>query len=395
MIQSIRIRNFKSLGDVTISLDPVTVLIGPTGTGKSNCVQALRFLRDYLLFRNEAVVIQQINGGWQQLVCATADRPYTLYFGLRFRAPGFGEGFEYQLCFREQQSAGVMPNPVFYEEKLSLSDHVIFHQQGGKWLTAPKLAYPPGAGQLALGGLTGIPESTVAYLVLSRGVGCYSFPDGVLLQPATAAPMTGFGGQPPASQDRGLTDHGENYAQALVGIISDLQTWDRWKQILAALQRLDPSLQSIDYEMPQGSRIVVSHDVGGSVLGLDLKQESEGFRRFLTHLIALYQVPSKQTLIFEEPEKGIHPGALAVLADQFKACPAAGRGQVILTTHSPELLDCFEPESFRVVKMENYLTRIGPVATGQIESIREQLMRPGELLTVVTPQLAEAAATDF
>jgi predicted ATPase len=80
-------------------------------------------------------------------------------------------------------------------------------------------------------------------------------------------------------------------------------------------------------------------------------------------LIALYQAPSKQTLIFEEPEKGIHPGALAVLADQFKACPEAGRGQVILTTHSPGLLDSFDPDSLRVVKIENYLTQIGPAAT--------------------------------
>ena len=42
----------------------------------------------------------------------------------------------------------------------------------------------------------------------------------------------------------------------------------------------------------------------------------------------------------------------AVLAEQIRACPEAGRGQVILTTHSPDLLDLFLPESIRVVEMD-------------------------------------------
>lgn len=52
MIKSIHIQNFKSLRDVTVNLGPLTVLIGRSGTGKSNFVQAIRFLRDYLTHRN-------------------------------------------------------------------------------------------------------------------------------------------------------------------------------------------------------------------------------------------------------------------------------------------------------------------------------------------------------
>jgi predicted ATPase len=123
MFKTIKIRNFKSLGDVTVNLDPVTVLIGPTGTGKSNFVEALRFLREYLLLRNEAAIIQRSYGGWQQLVCATADRPITLDFSLQFDAPGLGVTFHYDLGFREQQFAANAqlqrpPSLAFYEEKL-------------------------------------------------------------------------------------------------------------------------------------------------------------------------------------------------------------------------------------------------------------------------------------
>jgi predicted ATP-dependent endonuclease of OLD family len=162
--------------------------------------------------------------------------------------------------------------------------------------------------------------------------------------------------------------------------------------MIAALRRLNGSITSLDLQMPSRDSIAVGHKVGDKVLSLDLAQESEGFRRVLAYLVALYQSPAKQVLIFEEPEKGIHPGALEVLAEQFKACPDEGRGQVILTTHSPELLDHFPPEALRVVEIVDYVTRIGPVAQDQVEAIRERLLRPGELVTVDPARLVTSDA---
>jgi AAA15 family ATPase/GTPase len=48
MIHRFRVRNFKSIVDVEVDLSPVTVLVGRSGTVKSNFVQALRFLREVL-----------------------------------------------------------------------------------------------------------------------------------------------------------------------------------------------------------------------------------------------------------------------------------------------------------------------------------------------------------
>ena len=74
MLKRIHIRNFKSLGDVVVDLGQVTVLIGRSGTGKTNFVEALRFLRDALLDRN-IVATQQRYGGWEKLYCATGSKP--------------------------------------------------------------------------------------------------------------------------------------------------------------------------------------------------------------------------------------------------------------------------------------------------------------------------------
>src|SRR6476660_9114323 len=70
MIKHVRIQNFRSLVDVTVDLDPLTVLIGRSGSGKSNFVHALRFLRDYLEYRNDEFIRQ--NQKWSTTFCATA-----------------------------------------------------------------------------------------------------------------------------------------------------------------------------------------------------------------------------------------------------------------------------------------------------------------------------------
>jgi hypothetical protein len=311
-----------------------------------------------------------------------------LAYSLRFAAPGVAEEYEYKIVFQQQAN---QPQAAFFvEERLSLGKSVLFHQQQNKWVVEPAVVPLPQAGQIILGVLTGLPEATIAHLVLTNGLGCYSFPHTVLLN-ATPTPQSqpNTNVQPVAGS---LWDNGENYLQAYTAIAVNLQTWKYPKEIIAALRKLNPSIKSLDFQSVGGGGLVVGHELGNRVLVFDLAWESEGFRRFLAYLIALYQNPSKQTLIFEEPEKGIHPGALATLADQFKACPEAGRGQVILTTHSPELLNHFEPEQLRVVTLRDHVTQIGPVAPEQLEALREQLLRPGELLTVDPARLAPAAA---
>ncbi len=44
MIHRFRVQNFKSLIDVSVDLEPMTVLVGKSGTGKSNFVEAIQTL---------------------------------------------------------------------------------------------------------------------------------------------------------------------------------------------------------------------------------------------------------------------------------------------------------------------------------------------------------------
>ncbi len=367
MIHRIRIQNFRSLGDVNVHLSPVTVFIGLSGTGKTNFATAVRLLRDYLRSGAQGSLQQQHAAN----KCAT-NPSGAVEFEVEFDVPGFPERFLYELRLDEH-----IQN-VPRSESLVYGNRTVFRQtrgegahQGARWQTAPALVTPPQPGPVALGLLPGIEEAVVAYTALTAGIGVYAFPYNVLGRSAGAG------------KESGLADDGANFVDVLKDIANNLQNMRTRKGIVATLRRVNSTVAGVELDSLQNpTTAVIAHRLGDKVLPLRLDQESDGFRRFYAHLLALYQSPPKQTLIFEEPENGIYPGALSLLADEFKAAPEAGRGQVILTTHSPALLDSFSADQIRVVELSNLETRIGPLAEEQRESLAEELLHTGELLTV-------------
>lgn len=362
MIHRIRIQNYKSLRDVTVEMSPVTVFIGRSGTGKTNFVSAIRFLRDYLALGATVELSQQ----FAACKCAT-HAAGAMEFEVEFDVPGFPFQFVYTLRLGER---GLLETPRI--ESLTYGTEIIFSQvrsdqKGPQWEKQPSLVSPPEPGPAALGRLPGLEEVVVAYTALTAGIGVYAFPYGVLT-------MAGGSRRAP-----GLADDGRNF----LDVASGLHNVAVRKGITAALRQINSTVISVELDsIRQPQTVFIGHRLGDKMLTLELRQESEGFRRFYVHLLALYQTPPKQTLVFEEPENGIFPGALSLLADEFKEAPAAGRGQVLLTTHSPSLLDHFSADQIRVVELVDLETRIGPLAEEQKESLAEELLHPGELLTV-------------
>jgi predicted ATPase len=372
MINRIRIQNFRSLVDVTVELDPLTVLIGRSGTGKTNFVHAIRFLRDSLNDRN--MNSNALGGNHRVMHVDRQSEP--LAYDVCFSIAGLGEAFQYRLVAK-------LAGGEVVSESLTQSDKLLFHREGAKWVSPPDVVPTPAPTGIMLGAIPGLQESTFAYVALRSGIGCYDFPGDVLTGP-------GHQGHP---ADQMFADRGENFLLVAERILSDLSKAHSWNRIAKSMRAVNRAASSLTLSAPNPDRLDVGLKVNGKFLTFNVHQESEGFRRYLAHMLALYQNPSKQTVLFEHPESGLHPGALESLAWEFKACPQEGRGQVVITTHSPQLLDYFPPESLRVVDIEKLQTRIDRVAPEQMESLRERLLQPGELLTVdparLPGQLAE------
>ena len=380
MIHQIRIQNFKSLRDVTVDLSPVTVFVGKSGTGKTNFASAIRFLRDGV-----AIGLGGLAQEYQGCKCATNPSGAT-GFRIVFSVPGFTDRFIYELALDQQ----ILPFPRL--ESLELGSRVIFRQsrtgqghplQTARWENEPALVSVPQAGELALSRLPGLEEAVVAHTALTSALGIYAFPYNILGSAVAQLGGMGMGFSLQQGRAAGLADDGRNALEVLGEIARDLHRMDVRKAIAAALRQINETVISVEIDSLQNpQKALVGHRLGDKALTLELSQESDGFRRFYAHLLALYQLPSKQTLVFEEPENGIYPGALSLLADEFNAAPDDNRGQVLLTTHSPALLDRFSVEQIRVVELIDLETRIGPLAEEQKEAIQEELLHAGELLTV-------------
>lgn len=372
MIHSVQIMNFKSLRRVHVKLSPLTVLIGRSGTGKSNFIQALRFVRDYLR-GGEQAAIGPHRGGWRAVLCDTRSKSDKLAFELHFDVPGSPGVFRYLLAFKIEGS-----QISFHTEVLQVDDRELYGQVDGKWTRRPDVVSVPDPGQVVIGKLYELTEARIAHIVLKQSIGCYDFPGSVCTGPWQEA-------------NQGMEDNGQNYLGVFDRIATDLAGYSLVGEMETALRRLNASLKSINLSDDRQSLSVI-HRIGEQALGIDLHQESDGFRRFLAHLLALYQQPSKRTVTFEEPENGIFPGALSVLADTFQAAAAEVRSQVILTTHSPQLLQHFSHDQIRVVEIEDRATKIGAIAPEQRESIEEKLMTTDELLTADEARLDESKA---
>ncbi len=74
---------------------------------------------------------------------------------------------------------------------------------------------------------------------------------------------------------------------------------------------------------------------------------SDGTIRFICLATALLQPQPPATIVIDEPELGLHPYAIALLAELIHS--AAKRTQLVISTQSATLLDHFEPEEIVVV----------------------------------------------
>lgn len=68
MITRIAVSNFRSLRKVELDLGPLTVLIGPNGSGKTNLVDALRFIDSFAWKRGQLGDQVDVRGGWTELI---------------------------------------------------------------------------------------------------------------------------------------------------------------------------------------------------------------------------------------------------------------------------------------------------------------------------------------
>ncbi|MCL2112300.1 MAG: AAA family ATPase [Clostridiales bacterium] len=108
-------------------------------------------------------------------------------------------------------------------------------------------------------------------------------------------------------------------------------------------------------------------------------QLSDGTLRFICLACLLMQPYSLKpaTIIIDEPELGLHPAAISVLAGLIRS--ASKRNQLILSTQSVELLDEFEPEDIIVVDRKDGASVFNRLSANELKSWIEDDYSMGDL----------------
>lgn len=107
-------------------------------------------------------------------------------------------------------------------------------------------------------------------------------------------------------------------------------------------------------------------------------QMSDGTLRLLGILLAVYQADRPGFIAIEEPEATIHVAALDALIQVLKA--RADKTQILLTTHSPEVLDAIDVDSIYLVVSRPGYSELVSISESSRRAVHDALFTPGELM---------------
>ena len=359
-----RVRNFLSLRDVCIDLGKFNVFVGPNASGKSNIVKALRLVSNHV--RGIYPLLPSYQG--YREIAYGFDPSLDMLFTIEFKVDDKHVRYELTL------------SPENYSEKVIVEDKVALIAEGRKYV----INYlSKRKGFLArerlettlydlIGGLRCYPsalcrlphdvvEEVHAIADYLKSVGVYSFlPEGIRARANIQSKPV-------------LSYHGENLARVLLHLF--LEDRERFFRIEETLRGLIPEVESIIPHLVEGTTFVeLRLKVKGLRESLPPHNISDGTLRILAFITALYTNSSLVT--FEEPENCIHPYLLETLVDLARKAPC----QVIITTHSPYLLDYVKVSELYVVEKPDLETIVKRVSnTREVEAVRKLLEEGGTL----------------
>jgi len=145
-----------------------------------------------------------------------------------------------------------------------------------------------------------------------------------------------------------------NIAPFLLNLKNHEDYCDYYKRIVDAVRLVTPFFDDFRLDVQklgEAEKVRLSWSQKGSDFPMQPYHFSDGSIRFICLATALLQPHPPSTIIIDEPELGLHPAAIVVLAELIQA--AAKRTQVIVATQSPALIDQFGIEDVIVVNRED------------------------------------------
>lgn len=346
-LKKVHINNFLSFNDVELPLKPLTVLVGPNASGKSNVVEVLHLLH-WMLLQGTLPTIRIIQ---HSPPIGAGDRSI---FQFQVQVEDSRAVYDLALKAKSDSHLSEVEPPISDEEmirmhvvseKLLVDDVDVISLQSGQHILKDEngkhpTRYNPKALALKAAGDYGAKPVTSAVAEFIQRWEFYAF-DSKLIRSHSWRRSSSlirestldYFLRPGASRSR---DHVRALsAQLLYWHDKDQERFNKVSKSLEACMNF-----AIEKRPTSGDgRLCL---LEGREKSIPFETASEGTLRLVAYYILLYQADLPGLVAVEEPEQNLHPAALSEVARVFEQL--AERTQVIITTHSSQLLDTFDPE---------------------------------------------------
>ena len=326
-LENVHIKNFLSLQDVTLSLKPLTVLVGPNASGKSNVLGALHLLKAMTSAEDPPPTKFIQDSLW-------AGEVNNITFELQAKVESSLAAYKLELSDNSD-------NPFVTEELLlkGATDIQAISITNGKGTVKVdedgpnETNYKSNKLALKSAGDYGNKPITRALTEFIKGWEFYNFDIGFI-----RGSLTEFLHEKKKILESPKLDrYGGNLADVL---------WNWHKNSPEIFQNISESLASItnleidQYLIDEQNQFCL---LEGYKNPIPLQSASDGTLRLVAYNILLNEPELPPLIAIEEPEQNLHPGALTDIANVLEQI--AQYSQVIITTHSSQLLGAFNSES--------------------------------------------------
>lgn len=336
-ISHIKLSGFKSIKDISLNLNNLNVFIGANGSGKSNFISFFQMLAFYL--NNDEGLSEFVgrNGGAHTLLHFGLDQTKTIGAELTFNTKAGSNLYGVEL-------GTAIGDKLFFKD-----ERVTFVSK--KHPTGQIIPLGSGGSQSRLLQISEADTEYTTYNLktirtikrIMKRWGFYQFHN--------TTKDARIRGASHINDSSYFRSDGGNLAAFLYLMR------DRFPQIYTSIigvtKQIAPYIDKITIEDEYASSFARLKwtEKAGNDYSFDASQMSDGTLRALA-LVTLLMQPQKPPMIcIDEPELGLHPEAIMILGDLIKI--ASESTQIIISTQSTKLIDCFEPENIIVVDRMN------------------------------------------
>lgn len=330
MLRRVILNGFKSIKTMDLELRSLNVLIGANGAGKSNLVSFFKMLNEMMA------------GRLQQHIGTTGRAQSLLHFG-----PKVTPQMEARLEFEVENGLDTYTLRLFYAagDTLVFADESLSFLQTG-YLRPQLVPLGSGHAETRIGQEADKGNKTArVFRNLLNQCRVYHFHD---TSPTARVRQYCYIGD-----SRWLMPDAGNLAAFLLRLREE-NSGTAYQRIVTTIRLIAPFFDDFDLEPtgPNQKDIILNWRDKGSDEVFGPHQLSDGTLRAMC-LVTLLMQPENELpdlIIVDEPELGLHPYALNVVAALFKK--ASHYTQVLISTQSSSFLDSFDPEDVVLVNRE-------------------------------------------